>query len=400
MRLGLKDDLLDAQALRALGAAPYGGADIGECLKAAREVEGTDLDSWYESWAALAARTLALAESELSAGRTESARLAYLRSSTYDRTAGVMLMASPVDPRLVASVRRQTAAFRAAAALMTQPPEVVEIPYEGVSLPGYFFRVDDDPRPRRTAVLVNGYDGTAEELYFMNAAAALSRGYNVLAFDGPGQGAALLERGLVMRPDWEAVLTPVLDFVLAKPDVDPDRVVLIGLSLGGYLAPRAVTGEHRFAACIADCGSFDLYQSALARVPGPLVAGLDDGGLRGRALEAVLSMVSGRSTSGWGLRRGMFVHGVDHPAEYLELLRDYTLAGRTDTITTPTLVCHAEGDDISASAPDLHAALRGNKQLIKFTAAEGADNHCEVGARLLYHARTFGWLESVLAAKD
>ena len=69
-----------------------------------------------------------------------------------------------------------------------------------------------------------------------DGAAALARGYNVLAFDGPGQ-AALLQQGIVLRPDWEDVVTPVLDYPRSRPEVDPAKVALIGLSLGGYLAP-------------------------------------------------------------------------------------------------------------------------------------------------------------------
>jgi hypothetical protein len=99
-RFAVKDELLDAQVLRTAGAAPYGGADIGECLAAARQVKGTDLGSWHDAWAGAAAAALTLAEAELAAGRAETARLAFWRSSSYDRTAGVMLMGIPPDPRL------------------------------------------------------------------------------------------------------------------------------------------------------------------------------------------------------------------------------------------------------------------------------------------------------------
>ncbi len=75
--LVVKDELLDAQTLRAVGVAPYGGADIGECLAAAMAVRGTDLASWHEAWSSTAATVLALAESEAAAGRTQSARLAF-----------------------------------------------------------------------------------------------------------------------------------------------------------------------------------------------------------------------------------------------------------------------------------------------------------------------------------
>src|SRR6202042_2176967 len=165
------------------------------------------------------------------AGRIETARAAFFRSSNYFRTAGVMLMGTPVDDRLRTANARQTEVFRRGGALLAQPPEIVAIPYEGTTLPGYHFQASGDDRPRPTVVLVGGYDGTAEELYFLNGSAALARGYNVLAFDGPGQGAALLRQGLVLRPDFENVITPVLDHLLMRSDVDPHRVAVIGLSL-------------------------------------------------------------------------------------------------------------------------------------------------------------------------
>jgi hypothetical protein len=100
-RLGVKDELLDAQTLRTAGSAPYGGADIGECLAAAGRVRGTDLTSWHDAWVSAAASALAVAEGALDAGRTETARLAFWRSSSYFRTAGVMLMGTPHPDRRV-----------------------------------------------------------------------------------------------------------------------------------------------------------------------------------------------------------------------------------------------------------------------------------------------------------
>ena len=78
-----------------------------------------------------------------------------------------------------------------------------------------------------------------------------------------------------------------------------------------------------------------------------------------------------------------------------DALRDYTLAGRAGQIRCPTFVANAEGDDISASAPRLAAALTGPKQFVTFT-AEGAGDHCESGARTLFHARVFAWLDPIM----
>ena len=125
----LDDALLDAQALRVAGSAVYGGADRDECLRACASVRGTDLVSWYVAWSAVADDAEAIGVREADAGKDEAARQAFLRASNYARNAGVMLLGSPVDDRLLEAQARQTALFRRAASLMARPPEVVEIPY-------------------------------------------------------------------------------------------------------------------------------------------------------------------------------------------------------------------------------------------------------------------------------
>jgi alpha-beta hydrolase superfamily lysophospholipase len=396
--VALKDELLDAQLLRTLGAAPYGGADVGECLATAARVEGTNLTSWHDAWVSTAERVSRQATIELDAGGIESARAGFFRAANYYRTAGVMLLGTPYDGRLQATNSRQTETFRQGADLLDQPAEILRIPFAGTTLPGYHFRVDADPRPRPTVVLVGGYDGTCEELYFFTGRAALARGYNVVAFDGPGQGAALLQQGLVLRPDFETVIGAVLDSLATRPDTDPQRIAVIGLSLGAHLAPRGASGERRLAACIADCGSYDLFDSALERIPGPLASGLRERKpFSLTVLRQILRVLAAQPTAGWALRRGQLVHGVGDPIEYLLCLREYSLKGRAEMIGCPTFVCHAEGDDISTSAPLLYDALSvEDKEYVLFRAVEGAGDHCEAGARTLYHARSFAWLDRIL----
>ncbi|WP_448062352.1 alpha/beta hydrolase family protein [Cellulomonas hominis] len=164
--------------------------------------------------------------------------------------------------------------FRHALRLQGADVEPVTIPYEGTVLHGYSYRAatapgaDDDPRP--TVVMHNGFDGTAEELHFFGAAAAVERGYHVLTFDGPGQPAALRHDGLVFRADWQHVVTPVLDWLLTtRAEVDPERVALLGISMGGLLAPRAAADEHRLAACIAVDGVYDPGIIATREMPMP-----------------------------------------------------------------------------------------------------------------------------------
>lgn len=398
-KLLLDDDLLDAQLIRAIGAAGHGGADLGEVVQAVRGLDEKDLNSWFRAWNTLGEQVFTLAEEQEKAGHRISARMAFLRACTYLRTGGSMLYSDPVDPRMVQSNTRQTEAFRRAAALLDTPVEIVQIPFEDTTLPGYFLKAADESGVRRATVIgLGGYDGTCEECYFYFAAPALARGYNVVLFDGPGQGAALLQQGLRMRPDWDTVITPVVDYLLARADVDPDRIALAGLSLGGFLGPRAAAKEHRLAALIADSGSYDMYGGALERMPKPLAHGFETGNRMARAaLAEILDGMAKKPTAGWSLRRALVVHGVGSPLAYFDVLKDFRLDGHAQTITCPTLVTHAEGDAIGASAPQLFDALTvADKTLITFTAAEGAGDHCEAGARSLFDARAFGWLDDRL----
>ena len=381
------DDLFNDQAFRALGYATFGAADIGEVTSTMSRITRTDAVQWHDEWRATADRVAASAEKSDRAG----ARSAWLRASNYYRTAGIFLMGSPVDPRLVETSHLQTSTFRASVALLEFPPDIIEIPYDGISMPGYFFRVDDSGMSRPTIILTDGYDGTVEEIMICDGFAALERGYNVLAFDGPGQGAMIVDRGVVFRPDWEKVVTPVVDLALSLPEVDPDRLVLHGLSFGGYLAPRAATREHRFAACVSDCGPYDLSDALESHIPAMLLT---------PAMEPVLRRILAhrvpQASKGWALRRGQWVHGVGNSMDYLTLSKQYSLKGLERLITCPTLVVHGENDDISVGQRALFEALTCRKEYIEFASSEGAGAHCEAGARRQYHERVFAWLETVV----
>jgi alpha-beta hydrolase superfamily lysophospholipase len=398
----MKDELFEAQLLRTLGYAPYGGAEAGECLAVAERISGTDLASWHDAWAAAAARLAAAAAASAAAGQVASARSAFFRAANYFRTAGLFALgpaAGPglADPRLTAAHRREVESFRRGAALLALPPEIVAIPYDGSFLPTYFFPAAADGAARATVILTNGYDGTAEELYFSNGAAALERGYNVLAFDGPGQGSMLIDGGVPLRPDWENVITPVVDYLLARPDVDPDRIALIGLSLGGYLAPRAATAERRLAACVSDCGPYDVFDVAARRLPGFLARQLPDGSpALLRLLDRLVRLVMKKPTAGWAMRRNLMVHGLSDPLDYFRLASQYSLKGIEDRVQCPTFVCCADGDDLSVDAERFYDALACPKRFARFTAAEGAGQHCESGARAVFHGAAFDWLDQVL----
>ncbi|WP_405813343.1 MULTISPECIES: alpha/beta hydrolase family protein [unclassified Streptomyces] len=366
-----------------------------------RTAEG-DYDSWYVEWMATADRVSGEAQKALADGHRVSARDGFLRASNYYRSAEFFLHGHPCDPRHDHAYDRSVACFKAAAALFTPVIEPVEIPYEDTTLPGYFYRVDDSGTPRPTLIMHNGFDGTAEELHFFGAIAGVERGYNVLAFDGPGMPGPRHHQGLVFRPDWENVITPVVDFAETLPGVDVRRIALLGVSTGGILAPRAAAFEHRLAALIAVDGLYDLGQIAVRNVPGPREEA--ERLLRAASapeLDAAFEQaMAGDPIARWAINHGMYVMGVDTPRAFNASYLDHTLAGGiAERIQCPTLVCDAEEDIFFKGQPEqLYDHLTCPKTLMAFTTEEGAGAHCHPGAMRLSIARIYDWLDDTLAA--
>jgi pimeloyl-ACP methyl ester carboxylesterase len=389
---------------RGLFYANYGGADFGEVTTTAGRIgDSVSADDWHREWVATADRVAGIGDKSAAAGHAVSAREAYLRSSTYYRTSYFPLYGKPVDPRLVEAFERETDSFRKGAPLFSPPIEALEIPFEDGSLPTYFVKVDDSGKPRPTILQTNGYDSTINEMYFSHAPAAIRRGYNYLCFDGPGQGRNLIRDGIPIRPDWENVVSPVVDFALKRPEIDPDRLVLIGWSFGGYLGPRAASGEHRIAALVADPGEWDQRDAWVSALPiseeeKKRYPDLSPETLR--SLEESLRGPDANPFLRWSLlQRGLWVHGVDTLHEYFVSTLDYELSPVADRISCPTLLTLAEEDPIAAFAPKLYEALEvPEKRLVRFTAAEGAGGHTEASGRALYHQRVFDWLDEVLQA--
>ncbi len=389
----------EAFGTRALMLATYGGADFGECRRTVERVGDGDADLWHSEWTDLAAGLVALADASAEAGHRVGAREAYLRAAAYFRTAYQPLFGASADDRLKDAFARESRAFAAAAPLWDMPVELVEIPFEnGATLPGVFVAVDDSGRPRPTIVHVNGYDSNVHEMFVAHALAAVPRGYNMLLFDGPGQGRNLIRDGLTMRPDWENVVRPVIDHVLERADVDPDQVVLAGWSWGGFLAPRAAAFEPRLAALWADPGLWDqrdripVAEEQRASFP----EGADPAPFA--AIEESLRAPDGNVMLRWRLlARGLWVHGVDTLFDYFAELARFELSPVAADITCPALITALEGDMASADAPKLLDAISADrKTLITFSEDEGAGGHCEAEGRRRFHHVCYNWLDETL----
>jgi len=407
MKFLFNDQSFSFETLRALGYAPYSGADIGEVVSTAGRIPDGDETAWYTQWRALAERIHAAAERSAAAGHRVSAREAYLRASNYYRLCEFYLRAGPANDLEVREVGRLSAGtFASAAQLMSPAPQPVSFRYEDTTLPGWWIPAESgtahpaggDREGRRPALLYHGgFDSTEEELYFAGGSAAARRGYHVLAFAGPGQGSALRDQQLLFRPDWDAVVTPAVDWLLARPDVDPSRIALMGMSFGGLLAPRAAATEHRLAALIAFDGIYSFADMVHHKV-GPEVMRLIRDGADSKASTLVEHVMSSDTQVRSSFRWGMWAVGADSPAAVIRALDPYTIEGYAPLITCPTLVLDGEVDQPLLGQPSrLYEALRCPKAYHLFSGAEGGGEHCQAGALSALHQVVFDWLDTALA---
>ncbi|MGZ4435977.1 MAG: alpha/beta hydrolase family protein [Trebonia sp.] len=393
MKVYFAEDDLDGQFQRTLTHAYERGADLGEAFATAARITPGDDESWYREWSATAATARAAAEASRDAGRVQSATDAFLRASEYHRQAMFYLRGDPEDPRLKSAYAAMRTCFRQAIPGLPFGIEPVQIPYEGTTLNGYLMTPGGPAAARPTVLFPAGYDSVAEEGHLYGAA-AIRRGYAVLAFEGPGQGGVLYEHGLYLRPDFEAVLTPVVDFALTRAGVDGDRLALVGRSFAGYLAPRGATAEHRIAALVCDPGQVNLGARVTERVPAPTLELIRANDPKVDHLIApMLATPEARRT--W--RPRMAAHGTPALRQYLRTLLEFTLEDRAAGITCPTLVTEGEGDFAGGQSQRLYELLTCPKTYRAFTAAEGTSGHMEGLGQQVWDGYVYDWLDAALA---
>jgi pimeloyl-ACP methyl ester carboxylesterase len=272
----------------------------------------------------------------------------------------------------------------------TQP---VDVPYLGSSLPAYDLHPVSEPTG--TWVFFGGFDSYIEELFPL-LAAVVARGRRVIAFDGPGQGGALEDRGLVMTPEWHLPTAAVLDHF------GVEGVTLVGASLGGGLAIRAAAYEPRVSRVVA----FDVLPDFLAanlsqlspRLGGPLVSRLLLR-LPGPLLDAIAGARRASPIVEWGIMQGLFVTGASTVAEYLRQLKGYATAPVSPLLTQDVLLLQGHDDHYvpRRQLADQAATLTRARSVTtrRFTSAESASAHVQVGNIGLAFETMLAWEDAV-----
>jgi hypothetical protein len=257
------------------------------------------------------------------------------------------------------------------------PAARVAIPYEGTTLPGWYYTSPTAPAKAPLLIVIQGYDGTAEETQY-EGIEAIKRGMDCLVFEGPGQGQAIREQNLTFRPDWENVFRPVIDWVVRRPDVDPSRIAVLGLSFGGSYVIRAAAFEHRPKVYIADPGYLSIADVFFERADEklPNLYREDPATFNETVEDAIKYGVAWR----WFFNDGMWKFGVDAPADLVKALLACDNTPYISKITSTVLLMDGE-DEVAGKgqAKALYDAL-----------------HCQNGNLSVGTARMFDWLEEHL----
>ena len=361
-----------------LSSAPYGGAEIGELNKIARLLKGKAPDddaAWFEACAQVADGVREIAEKYERGGYRYSAAHAYLRACNYylfgER------FRTPKDERGLAIYRTGVECFQKHARLTDVRIEIVEVPFVDGSLPGYFVHAQNSTRSRNPCVVFfDGLDVTKETQYMRGVTDLIKRGISVLVMDGPGTGEAIRFRAHYLRHDYEVAGSACVDFLEKRDDVDPKKIGVMAISLGGYYAPRCAAMEPRFAACIAWGAQFDYYAIWKKRIDA--------------SFDAALS-VPGHHI--------LWILGVDTYEAALKKLEHFRLDGVAQKIRCPTLITHGENDKLVplSTAHALYEACGAkDKTLRVFTIEEGGSQHCQRDYLTLAVSEMWNWLEDKL----
>jgi len=340
----------------ALMLSIMGGGDLGQIdrhLAALREVEEADTDAWTKAWAGAGAEQAEFAEGDLRRGLRRSAVARYVRAANYYLTGERQ---TPPGPAKMDSYERARAAFAKAAELMPRPLERVEIDSPDGILPGYLIPARAEGRAP-VVIFYNGFDVTKELLYGFIRDELADRGIACLIIDTPGTGEPLRLRNVPSRPDYEVPTTAIVDYLVARPDLDPERIGLLGISLGGYYAPRGASFEHRIKACAAWGGVWDYgavwqhrWDTRSKHTPVPF----------------------------WQLP---WVMGTETMEQALERVKQWTLVDAIPHLTQPLLIVHGaedKGIPLSDAQQAIEAAGSIDKELRVFTGADGGVEHCNV----------------------
>jgi pimeloyl-ACP methyl ester carboxylesterase len=252
-----------------------------------------------------------------------------------------------------------------------------EVPYAGSALPA--FDLHPTAETGSTIVIFGGFDSYIEEFLPM-LATMVDAGHRVVAFEGPGQGSALEDRGLSMIPEWERPVSAVLDHYQLTD------VTMVGESLGGGLVIRAAAFEPRISRVVRMDILDDLFEvmaRQIGRGVAPVLRVLLAMRARGIVNAIARRAIARKPVVAWGLQQGMHITGTTTAYDFLRSTTSFNTR-RISRLVRADVLLLAGADDhyvplkqLGRQAANLVRARSVTTRT--FTAAEQASNHCQVG---------------------
>ena len=235
------------------------GVDFNDFTRVTNGIE--HWDDWCQKWSECGAMHEQLGEQAEAHGQYESSAYHYFHAAMAYHFGKYLFVHKPQELR--EAHEHVVRDYLRALPYFEVPGERVAIPYEdGITMYGVLRKPWHTSKPP-VVILVPGLDSVKEELHIYGDD-FLRRGMAVLAIDGPGQGEMEFERP--MRHDFEVPIHYVVDYLEGRRDVDANCVGMMGVSLGGYYAPRAAAFEPRIKAVIANAGGYNM-ESHFDRLP-------------------------------------------------------------------------------------------------------------------------------------
>ena len=365
------------------GMAPYGAVALGEidqvCEKLRRR-QG-EPDAWREEWCAMGARLEKTADAAEAAGHRMTAGDYYLRAGMYYFT-GERFIHPGDQKRAIGhkAIELQTKGIERRYPNVTR----VEVPFEGATLPALFMKAPGATGRVPAVVVFDGMDNCKEMSVLFAGLEFARRGWHTLAIDGPGQGESLRLRGLYARHDYEVPGTAAYDWVAARPDVDREKVAVMGYSFGGYYAARIAAFDKRYCAGVA--------MSAL------------HWDLAGWQQEIKRKQDADPSSTAQSAFHFRWIMGcLEDGQAAIEKAKKFSLAGVAENIACPFLVVHAGNDRVVpvANAPKLYEAIGSQRKQLKiFSAEEGGSYHAQVDNRQVGIDYISDWLGPLLGGRE
>lgn len=260
------------------------------------------------------------------------------------------------------------------------------IPYKDGSLTAIHWQADPDDRARfpdapSTLVMMNGFDGYAEEIISF-AFHFPTRPFDIIAFDGPGQGHTALA-GMPLEPQWERPTEAVLDHF------GIDNAAALGISFGGYLVMRAAAHMPRISHVIAFDMMYRLLDGLTLPLPAsirPLAASIVERARPAWLFDATMSVAARANADlAWKLQQARHLTGLHRPSQVLRAFGDYTMEPFEGRITQPCLVLAGDADQYVPfeRLGDVRRALRNavSLEVHAFHHLQDPDmaQHCQIG---------------------